>query len=68
MTLVFGPFGVPELLVILVILVLMFGATRLPQIGRGIGEGIRNLKAGLKSDDEQARLDEQRAEEKSRTA
>jgi sec-independent protein translocase protein TatA len=68
MTLVFGPFGVPELLVILVILVLMFGATRLPQIGRGIGEGIRNLKAGLKSDEEQARLDEQRAEEKSRTA
>jgi sec-independent protein translocase protein TatA len=46
----------------------MFGATKLPQIGRGIGEGIRNLKSGLKSDEEQARLDEQRAEEKSRTA
>ncbi|HEX6202875.1 MAG TPA: twin-arginine translocase TatA/TatE family subunit [Thermoanaerobaculia bacterium] len=68
MTLAFGPFGVQELLLVLVILVLMFGATKLPQIGRGIGEGIRNLKAGLKSDDEQARLDEQRAEEKSRTA
>jgi sec-independent protein translocase protein TatA len=68
MTLAFGPFGVQELLLVLVILVLMFGATKLPQIGRGIGEGIRNLKSGLKSDDEQARLDEQRAEEKSRTA
>lgn len=67
MTLAFGPFGIQELLIILVILVLMFGATKLPQIGRGIGEGIRNLKAGLKSDDDQTRLDEQRAEEKSRT-
>lgn len=68
MTLAFGPFGVQELLLVLVILVLMFGATKLPQIGRGIGEGIRNLKAGLKSDEEQATLDERRAEEKSRTA
>lgn len=68
MTLAFGPFGVQELLLVLVILVLMFGATKLPQIGRGIGEGIRNLKAGLKSDEDQAALDEQRAEEKSRTA
>lgn len=68
MILAFGPFGVQELLLVLVILVLMFGATKLPQIGRGIGEGIKNLKAGLKSDEEQAHLDEQRVEEKSRTA
>ena len=67
MTLAFGPVGLQELLILFFILILMFGATKLPQIGRGIGEGIRNLKAGLKSDDEQARLDEQRAEEKSRT-
>lgn len=68
MILAFGPFGVPEMLVVLLILVLLFGATRLPQIGRGIGEGIRNLKSGLKSDEEAARLEEQRREEKSRTA
>jgi sec-independent protein translocase protein TatA len=42
-----GPLGVPELLVILLILVLLFGATRLPQIGRGLGEGIRNFKKGI---------------------
>lgn len=46
-----GSFGVQELLVIFLILVLLFGASRLPQIGRGIGEGIRNFKTGLKSDD-----------------
>ena len=51
-----GSFGVQELLVIFLILVLLFGASRLPQIGRGIGEGIRNFKSGLKSDDDQ-RLD-----------
>lgn len=67
MILAFGPFGLQELLVILVILVLMFGATKLPQIGRGIGEGIRNLKAGLKDDEAQPVLDKQPAEEKSRT-
>jgi sec-independent protein translocase protein TatA len=39
-----GKIGIPELLVILTILVLIFGANRLPEIGRGIGRGIRNFK------------------------
>jgi len=46
-----GGLGVQELLVIFLILVLLFGASKLPQIGRGIGEGIRNFKSGLKTDD-----------------
>lgn len=66
MILAFGPFGLQELVFVFLILVLMFGATKLPQIGRGIGEGIRNLKSGLKSDDEPRTLDEKRSEEKSR--
>lgn len=41
--------GVPELLLILVIVVLIFGAGRLPQLGKGIGEGIKNFKDGLRS-------------------
>jgi sec-independent protein translocase protein TatA len=40
--------GVPELLLVLVIVVLIFGAGRLPQLGRGIGEGIRNFKNGIR--------------------
>ncbi len=36
--------GVPELVVIVFIIILIFGASRLPEIGRGIGKGIRNFK------------------------
>ena len=36
--------GVPELLVILAIVILIFGASRLPELGRGIGKGIKNFK------------------------
>ncbi len=39
-----GRLGMPELLVILVIIILIFGANRLPELGRGIGKGIRNFK------------------------
>ena len=39
-----GPIGLPELLIILVIIILIFGANRLPEIGKGIGKGIRNFK------------------------
>jgi len=39
-----GSLGFPELIVILVIIIMIFGANRLPDIGRGIGKGIRNFK------------------------
>lgn len=44
----FGSLGLPEMLVILLILMLIFGANRLPELGRGIGRGIRNFKEGIK--------------------
>ena len=40
--------GIWELLIILVIVVVIFGATRLPQIGQGLGEGIRNFRLSTK--------------------
>ncbi len=46
-----GRIGLPELLIILVIVVLIFGANRLPELGRGIGKGIKNFKDGIKDDD-----------------
>ena len=45
-----GRLGVPELMIILVIIILIFGANRLPEIGRGIGKGIRNFKDSTKDD------------------
>lgn len=45
--LMFGPFGLPELIVILVIVVVIFGASKLPQLGKGLGEGISNFRDGL---------------------
>lgn len=43
--------GMSELLVVLMILVLVFGASRLPQLGDGLGRAIRNFKRGIASDD-----------------
>jgi sec-independent protein translocase protein TatA len=40
--------GLPELLVILFIVILIFGASRLPELGRGIGRGIKNFKDATK--------------------
>lgn len=40
--------GVPELVVILAIVILIFGASRLPELGRGIGKGIKNFKDATK--------------------
>ena len=44
----FGPIGLPEMLIILAIVIFIFGANRLPELGRGIGAGIRNFKSGMK--------------------
>lgn len=43
-----GPLGLPELLIIFFIIFLIFGANKLPQLGAGLGEGIRNFKRSIK--------------------
>ncbi len=40
--------GVPELVIVFLIIIVLFGASRIPHIGKGLGEGIRNFKKGLK--------------------
>jgi sec-independent protein translocase protein TatA len=40
--------GVPELLILFGIAILIFGAAKLPQLGKGLGEGIRNFKSAVK--------------------
>ena len=46
-----GRIGLPELIVILFIVVLIFGANRLPDIFTGIGKGVRNFKNEVKDND-----------------
>lgn len=43
-----GSLGMSELVIILLIVIVIFGASRLPQLGKGLGEGIRNFKGSLK--------------------
>ena len=46
-----GSIGMPELLVILLIVLLLFGGSKVKDIGRGLGEGIREFKKALRDDD-----------------
>jgi sec-independent protein translocase protein TatA len=46
--------GMPELLVILVIIVLIFGTSRIASLGKGLGEGIRNFKKGIREDEDES--------------
>ena len=48
----FGPVGLPELLIIFFILVLIFGASRLSGLGRGVGQAIRGFKEEIQDRDE----------------
>jgi len=44
--------GMPELIVILVIILMIFGATKLPQIGKALGKAIKEFKKSTKEDKE----------------
>jgi sec-independent protein translocase protein TatA len=46
-----GPLGMPELLIIALIIIILFGSRRIPEVAKGLGEGIRHFKAGIKGDD-----------------
>jgi len=48
-----GKLGLPEILIILAIALLIFGPSKLADLGKGLGEGIKNFKAGLKDGDQE---------------
>jgi len=56
MPLLLGPIGGPELLVLILLVVVFFGAKKLPQLGAGLGQGIRNFKHSVSGKDE-AKID-----------
>jgi sec-independent protein translocase protein TatA len=47
----FRSIGFPELIVILLVALVLFGGKKLADVGKGLGEGIRNFKTSLKSDE-----------------
>jgi sec-independent protein translocase protein TatA len=49
----FGSLGFTELLVILAIIILIFGTSRIPELGKGLGEGIKNFKKSIKGDEDE---------------
>lgn len=52
-----GSIGAPELLVIALLAMLLFGAGRIADIGKGMGQAIKNFKSGLKDEDGSAQKD-----------
>lgn len=54
-----GPLGMPELLIIALIIIILFGARRIPEVAKGLGEGIRHFKAGMRGGDDRE-LDDRR--------
>ena len=61
-----GPFGIPELLIILLIIMLIFGAKKLPEIGSSLGRGIRTFKGAVTGEEEPTKEDGQKAGSASR--
>ena len=49
--------GLPELLVVLLVCLLLFGANRLPEIGKSLGEGIREFKRAMKDGSQDTKTD-----------
>ena len=53
-----GPIGFPELILILIILLLIFGGKKIPELARGLGVGIRHFKDALHGQDGEDKKDQ----------
>lgn len=55
----FGPFGLPEIAVIIVVVLLVFGSQRLPEMARGIGQSLREFRKAVQEVKHDISADEQ---------
>jgi sec-independent protein translocase protein TatA len=58
-----GNLGATEILLILVVVVLLFGGRKIPELMKGIGQGMKELKKASKMDDEPAKTDSEHKDE-----
>ena len=59
----FGSIGMPELIIGLVVILLLFGAKRVPELARGLGSGVREFKKGTQEGEVEKKEEEQKEEE-----
>lgn len=52
-----GPIGTPELVIILIVVLLLFGGKKIPELMRGLGKGVRNFKEGVNGIEEDLKVD-----------
>lgn len=52
-----GPIGGPELIIIALIVLLLFGGKKIPELMKGLGKGVRNFKDGLKDVEDEINKD-----------
>jgi sec-independent protein translocase protein TatA len=60
---VFGSIGMPELIIGLVVILLLFGAKRVPELARGLGSGVREFKKGTQEDEVEKKEEEKDEEQ-----
>jgi sec-independent protein translocase protein TatA len=56
--------GTTELIVIAIVLILLFGVNKIPQLGKGLGEGIKNFKNSLKAGQDEEEKEKEKEEKK----
>ena len=60
----FGTLGLPEIILLIFLAVLLFGAKRIPEVFKGVGEGIKNFKEALKNEEKNDKENEKKEEKK----
>ncbi len=61
----FGNIGTPEIILIVLVILILFGANKIPDFARGLGKGLKEFKKAIKEVEEEVNKDEETKSEKS---